>query len=180
VFGDPANDRVAITAFADLDEEMVDGRGQPDGLGAEMEREVAPVVDDLVDGPAGDAGQWLSEPQDEESRDTVDRVQCVVVQQPVHERPSVVGFDADCEELSWPRLQSHVGCVAVADGPGQEGPGVVVPPCLVSRPFVDGRLAAGRRRRPVFAQPTQQVHGGLDVGAHGVDLLVGDWRGQSA
>src|SRR5437588_7222688 len=109
------------------------GGGSRTGLAPSWSAAWPLVVDDLVNGQPGDAGQWLGEQQNEESGETVDRVQRFVVQQPAHERPQVVGFDADCEELFWPRLQPAVGCVAVAHGPGQEAPGVVVPPCLVGR-----------------------------------------------
>src|SRR5438874_13810266 len=52
---------------------------------------------------------------------------------------------------------------------------------MSGRPPIRRCPTAGRRQsRPVLAQPAQQVHGGLDVGAHGVDLFVRDWRGLSA
>lgn len=53
-------------------------------------------------------------------------------------------------------------------------------PGLPGGPLVEVCLLAGGEAAAVLVEPPEEVYGGLDVGAHGLDLLVGHRLGLAA
>ena len=121
---------------------------------AEVDVDVVVVAGDLADGDGGDAGNVLSEEQDQAACDPVGDLDAVIVQQPGHQVPALAVADrgsgaprraGDGERLAVP----------VAGGPGQEVADVGSAGAG-GEPVVDVGLAAGGQGGAACAEPAEE------------------------
>ena len=169
-----ADGGVPVAAARELADELVQGRGQLQGRGAQDQLSPARGEGDLVRGEACDAGQRLSVEQHEQAGHPVLDGVAVVVEQGADQCPPVVVFDLGDQVAAGALGYVQAAGVAARGGPGHEGAGVVAAACPAGEPGVDVALGAGCQARAVVSQPGDQPGRRPDLVLHVAGLLGGD------